>query len=151
MNSKFIYVKASNCRRKNRLTSLKNVAGFSFEGDFLNAHIVNYFQNLFSSNIEPGWMDFLSQIEFRVNETLCADLSRNFTKSEIFSALKQMHPTKAPGLDGMPHLFCQGHWNIIGPFITKALLLALNSNHFPKNLNLTFITFIPKKKTSKGC
>lgn len=57
-----------------------------------------------------------------------------------------MHQTKAPGPNGMPLFFYQRHWHIIGPSITKALLLALNSGIFPKDLNYTFITLIPKKK-----
>lgn len=146
MNSRFFHVKALNHRHKNRLTSLKNAMGLNLDGDLLDNHIVDNFQNLFSSNTEPGWMDFLSRIESRVDETVSANISHDFTNSEIFSALKQMYPTKALGLDGMPPLFFQNHWHIIGPSITKSLLLALNLGHFPNDLNCTFITVILKKK-----
>lgn len=59
---------------------------------------------------------------------MCADLLQDFTKDEPLLALKHMHPTKAPGPDGIPPLFFQHHWHIIGHSITKALLLALNSD-----------------------
>lgn len=46
----------------------------------------------------------------------------------------------------MPPLFYKRHWHIIGPSITKVLLLALNLGQNLKDLNHTFITLIPKKK-----
>lgn len=109
MNSKFFYIKASNLRQKNCITSLQNEVRLRLEGDHLDTHIVDYFQNLFSTNSNKGPMDFLSKIEPRVNEKMYDNLSRDFTKGDILYALKQMHPTKASGLDSMPPLFFQHH------------------------------------------
>lgn len=92
-------------RHKNRLTSLQNTTGVSLEGQPLDNHIVDYFQTLFSTNTDKGNMVFLLNMEPRINETMDVDLFRDFTKDEICRALKQMHPTKAPDLDGMPPIF----------------------------------------------
>ena len=37
-------------------------------------------------------------------------LTSEFQGIEVFQALKQMYPTKAPGPDGMPPLFFQHFW-----------------------------------------
>lgn len=37
-----------------------------------------------------------------------------FTKVEVDRALFQMHPLKASGPDGLPSLFLQKYWHIIG-------------------------------------
>ncbi|KAH0991508.1 hypothetical protein GBA52_002991 [Prunus armeniaca] len=41
-------------------------------------------------------------------------LSLLFTREEVEIAIKSMGPTKAPGCDGMPTLFYQRYWSIIG-------------------------------------
>ncbi|XP_041011307.1 uncharacterized protein LOC121255086 [Juglans microcarpa x Juglans regia] len=58
-----------------------------------------------------------------------------------------MHPSKAPGLDGMSPISFQKYWRIIGSSVTKSVLLALNSGEFPKDLNCTFITLTPMKQS----
>lgn len=36
------------------------------------------------------------------------------SEEEIFNIVKIMHPNKAPELDGMPGLFYQFYWTIVG-------------------------------------
>lgn len=74
------------------------------------------------------------------------ELTGDFIEEEIKVATKQTHPTKAHRPDGMPPLFYQRYWHIVGPFITKAFLHALNIGKFPSKLNHTFITLILTKK-----
>lgn len=73
-------------------------------------------------------------------------LEVDFTREEIKIVLNQMHPSKAPDLDGMPPLFFLKYWDIIGQEIIEAVLEALSLGNLPSDLNQTFITFIPKKK-----
>lgn len=74
------------------------------------------------------------------------DLSRDYTLEEIERALKQIHPTKVLGPDGMPPLFYQKFWSTIRPTVSKVVLRALNSSKILIELNHTFVTLIPKKK-----
>ena len=43
------------------------------------------------------------------------DLLRNFEEEEVWRALKQMHPTKSLGPDGMSPIFYQRYWDVVGP------------------------------------
>lgn len=124
MNSRFFHVKASNQRRKNHLTSLQNAVGVRLDGDSLDNHIVGYFQTFSMANADKGPMESLLNMEPRINETMSTKLSRDFTEEEVTKAFKQVHPTKASNPNGMPPLFVQCHWHIIGPSMTKTLNLG---------------------------
>ena len=71
-------------------------------------------------------------------------LSRIFTKDEVVKALQQIHPTKAPGPDGMSTIFYHKYWNIVGPNVINMVLNVLNSNLSLFEINKTNISLIPK-------
>ena len=71
-------------------------------------------------------------------------LIKQFTRDEIEAALKQMHPTKSLGPDGMPAIFFQNYWDIVGNDIVGMVLNVLNSNISMTDINKTSITLIPK-------
>ncbi|KAL5566076.1 hypothetical protein UlMin_029240 [Ulmus minor] len=71
-------------------------------------------------------------------------LLRPFSSEKIKKALMDMNPTKAPGLDGLPALFFQKNWDIVGEDITKAALHILNEGGDMSSCNSTLITLIPK-------
>ena len=58
-----------------------------------------------------------------------------------------MHPKKALGLDGMPPLFYQHYWFLVGNCVTKTVLYFLNHGISPPNFNETHVVLIPKIKT----
>ena len=69
-----------------------------------------------------------------------------FSSTEIREALFQMHPTKAPGPDGMNALFYQKFWHIMGHDVSEAILEFLHSGQMLKSINYTHIALIPKLK-----
>ena len=46
----------------------------------------------------------------------------DFKECEVQEALHQMAPLKSPGLDGMPPLFFQHYWDLVGKDITSFVL-----------------------------
>ena len=45
-----------------------------------------------------------------------------------------MHPSKAPGPDGLNPFFYQYYWDTVGDDVTKAVLDILNGAAFPQFL-----------------
>ncbi|KAL5806794.1 hypothetical protein ACOSQ4_029527 [Xanthoceras sorbifolium] len=71
-------------------------------------------------------------------------LDAKFSAEEVRQALFLMYPTKAPGVDGMPALFFQKYWNVVGPGVIEACLGCLNDGRSMREVNSTLITLIPK-------
>ena len=61
-----------------------------------------------------------------MTEEMNATLTTKYTREKIVFAIKSMHPTKAPSPDGMPTLFFQKYWHIIGNDVTRLCLDTLN-------------------------
>lgn len=57
-----------------------------------------------------------------------------------------MHPTKAPGRNGMSTIFFQKYWDVVGNDVSGMVLNVLNSNMSIAKINKTNITLIPKIK-----
>lgn len=71
---------------------------------------------------------------------------KEFTKEELEEAQKHMHPTKAPGPDGMSAIFFQKYWNIVGNDVSSMVLNVLNSDMSMAEINKTNIALVPKTK-----
>jgi len=81
-----------------------------------------------------------------VIDSMNEHLTQDFHADEVQQALKQMHPKKSPGPNGMPPLFYQHFWSLSGECVTKAVLDYLNLGITPPKFNKTHIILIPKIK-----
>lgn len=61
-------------------------------------------------------------------------------------ALRQMHPTKAPGRDGFSALFYQRFCHVVGNDVTQFVLGILNGEVSPTSINQTLLVLIPNVK-----
>ncbi|CAL9021650.1 unnamed protein product [Prunus brigantina] len=77
-----------------------------------------------------------------MNQTLLSE----FTAEEVKHALFQMHPSKAPGPDGMSPFFFQKYWDVVGGEVTAAILDFLRTGKLLPKLNFTHVALIPKVK-----
>lgn len=68
---------------------------------------------------------------------------------EILVTIKQMHPDKASGPDGLNPTFFQQFWSIIGRDVYECLRDWLSTGSFTTNLNDTNVVLIRKKE--KAC
>ena len=81
----------------------------------------------------------------KVTDEMNGTLLEPYTGEEVRCALFQMHPSKAPGSDGMSSFFFQKFWNIVGYDVTSAILFVLNLGFLLRKMNYTHIVLVPKK------
>ena len=107
---------------------------------------MDYYQDLLKTTNPTNFEDTTRFISTTISEEMNAQLVAAFNAWEVQEAIKQMAPLKAPGLDGMPPLFYQTYWDLVGDEVTSSVLHFLNYVSLPANLNHTFVTLIPKVK-----
>ena len=61
-----------------------------------------------------------------MTDEMNSKLTRDFTKEEVVTTLKRIHPTKSPGSDGVSAIFFQKYWNIVGTNVSNMVLNVLN-------------------------
>ncbi|KAK3228647.1 hypothetical protein Dsin_000528 [Dipteronia sinensis] len=73
-------------------------------------------------------------------------LDANFTGEEVRLAVFAMNPIKAPGSDGLPAIFYQHYWELVGSSIVEACMNILNHGATVEGMNNTVICLIPKNQ-----
>ncbi|KAK2652462.1 hypothetical protein Ddye_012318 [Dipteronia dyeriana] len=73
-------------------------------------------------------------------------LDTNFSTEDVRVALFDIFPMKDPGPDGLPALFYQKYWSVVGDKITNACLGVLNKGLDLEIINETLVVLIPKVK-----
>ena len=109
--------------------------------------IMQHFDNIFRTSLPENIEETVAHVPNLISQEVNDTLTSEFTAREVELALKQMAPLKASGPDGMPPLFFQKYWKVVGPEVTQGVLSCFNSGHILHAINHTFITFIPKVKT----
>ena len=110
----------------------------------ITATAISYFENIYSTSFPTGIDEITNVVPRRVTEEMNTELTQVFTRDEVSKALQQLHPTKAPNLDGMFAIFYHKYWDIAGSNITNMVLNVLNSNLPMIEINKTNISLIPK-------
>ncbi|CAL2270845.1 unnamed protein product [Prunus armeniaca] len=88
----------------------------------------------------------LNEVRPVITNAMNDRLLEPFTREELEHTLFQMFPTKAPGHDGMPALFFQKYWHIVGDKVANKCLQILNGEGSVREFNHTLIALIPKVK-----
>lgn len=86
-NSKLFHQKASTHIHKNKIQKLQNMDGKWKESNQLNDLIIDCFHSIFTTSNLSGSVDFLESLIGCVMEPMNDELSRDFTREEIYSAL----------------------------------------------------------------
>lgn len=82
---------------------------------FLNGH----FQEIFIVDNISHVQEVCQSIHFKLSDDDHSILTTPYTRSEIYEALKFIHPSKALGLDGLNAAFFQTYWHIVGDEVTS--------------------------------
>ncbi|KAM2728604.1 hypothetical protein EV1_000081 [Malus domestica] len=121
LNTKFFHRRACNRQAKNKIKGLTNTHGKTSKSG-----------------------EVIVTIDRRVTTDMNAHLKQNFTNEEIREAIFQMHLSKSPSSDGMPPLFFQKYWEIVGSDVTHAIKSFLKSGKLLKQIHFTPVALIPK-------
>ncbi|KAL5563032.1 hypothetical protein UlMin_032779 [Ulmus minor] len=78
--------------------------------DIIHGYFLDLFTSSSSSNLDIN--SVLTSVNTKVTTEMNNKLLRPFTSDEIHKAMLDMHPTKAPRLDGLPALFYHKFWDI---------------------------------------
>ena len=146
-NTKFFHAKTKQRRERNTIGKITDFAGNEYyEEEEIAEVFVQHFDDLFRANEDVDTKPVIDSVKSIVPLHMAAMLTEPYVKEEVQEALKHMHPTKAPGPDGMCALFYQKFWSIVGKDVEQTVLGILNHNGDVTTLNHTHIALIPKKK-----
>ena len=149
-NSKYFHTRALQRFHRDRIVELRNTDGALVSSDAnVLVMVLAYYKSLFSSSRQDEIDEVVQSIKFVITENMNRSLASAFSRVEIKTALNQMAPLKALGLDRMPPIFFQKFWSDIGDDVVQAILSCLNSSNIISGLNHTFISIIPKVKNPK--
>ncbi|XP_057248279.1 uncharacterized protein LOC125493714 [Beta vulgaris subsp. vulgaris] len=144
-NTSYFHHKASQRKKRNTIHKLKDSEGvLKTDEKEVSTIISEYFTTIFSSsnpsNAEDALAGLSPKISNEANEALVAEPR----EEEIRDALFQMHPNKAPGVDGMHALFYQKFWHIVGDDIVQFIREWWLGRVQIDSMNQTCIVLIPK-------
>jgi hypothetical protein len=135
-------------RKKNRICKLKDDQNNWLEGtDALKPHILQYFSNLFTSEVQAIDPELLEKIIPKVDQAMNDSLLAPFSHIDIKKAVFSIGDLKAPGPDGLHAIFYKRFWELFGDDISQEILQALNTGIIPEGWNDTTIVLIPKVDT----
>ena len=147
-NTKFFHATVSQRRRQNKIVGIEGVDGIWQENqEDIESTILEYFETIFKTDHPSQFGASLGAIDQRVTQYMNESLVADFKAEEVWRALIQMHPIKAPGPDSMSPIFYQQYWEIVGPKVIKCVLDSFNSGVLPYGINDTYICLIPKVKS----
>jgi len=107
-NTKFFHARASKRRKQNTIFGIwDKFDNWCGDQDSIARAAISYFEEIYSSSLPNQIKKVTDLIPVKVTEEMNMELTRGFTKEEVVAALKQLHPTKSPGPDGMLAFFFQ--------------------------------------------
>ncbi|XP_021749725.1 uncharacterized protein LOC110715453 [Chenopodium quinoa] len=146
-NTKYFHHKASQRKSKNRIRGLMDSNGDWRTGKHdVEKIILDFYGSLFTGGeIDDNLLnEVLANVPSLVSEGMNLSLSRPYLKDEIFAALSQMSPCKAPDPGGLHAIFYQKYWHIVGDDVTLFVNNIISGRVSMSHVNRTNVALIPK-------
>ena len=106
-NTKFFHVTASQRRKTNKIEGLESEGVWVDSQEGIEKVVLDYFNYIYKSDRPVSFEASLGAVRQKVTPRMNGALLSEFKVEEFRFALNQMHPTKAPGPDGMSAMFFQ--------------------------------------------
>ena len=87
---------------------------------------------------------FLDLITDKFDDNDKHTLESEPTENEIYTAIKNLNPNKAPGIDGIPIEFYQKYWNIIKIELFQVIKNIIAGTLLINNQRKAIVTLLPK-------
>ena len=148
-NSKWFFRKAKRRKRRNEILMLKTASGswISDKKD-IQHEMVEYFNHIYQGiQHDREYWEELSTIRNlipHITNEQQINLTKPVTIEEVKLVAFQMGSLKAPGPDGIPALFYQKYWPIVGRDIWEAVSHFFSNGYILQEWNHTNICLIPK-------
>lgn len=105
-NTSFFHTIASSRFQRNTIQGVWDEAKcWQGEEEGIGRTFKDYYVKLFTNSHLEVSEELIQSIHRKVSDPMNMLLSRDFQVSEVVTALRQMYPTFAPGLNGMPPMF----------------------------------------------
>ncbi|PPD69274.1 hypothetical protein GOBAR_DD33842 [Gossypium barbadense] len=101
------------------------------EEDEIMRLAICYFRNLFTTSKAGDASKIYGIVKKRISNELNDNIMHPFREEEIWVAVKDMAPLKAPGIDGFLTLFYKKYWHIFGMDVVLYCLVVLKDISYP--------------------
>ncbi|GJV53561.1 RNA-directed DNA polymerase, eukaryota [Tanacetum coccineum] len=138
----------------NKNRNQHNIRGILVDGDWVESpslvknELLSYFSNRFDKPPEFR-LHINSEFPNKLSSEQQSDLENVVTRSEIKKAVWDCGTDKSPGLDGFTFGFFRRYWTFLENDVVEAVNTFFDHDNFPKGINSSFITLIPKNQEAK--
>ncbi|KAH7851180.1 hypothetical protein Vadar_008241 [Vaccinium darrowii] len=125
-NTRFFHTSVMKRRSFNHISGIEDANGVWINDPCgVQSEFKFYFSGIFTANPHLIIQETVNAIPEKISSTMNRMLTRPVTGLEIKSALDEMEPSKAPGIDGMTPQFFQSYWPTVGEDVIAAELISL--------------------------
>lgn len=144
-NTRFFHASATTRKKTNHVSWLKSETGDRVENhDGMCRIVQDYYTNIFADSNEVDIE--LSESSTSVSDEQNSMLVGEVTFEEFSLAIKQMHPDKASGPDGLNPAFFQQFWKDMGREVYECCKVWLKKCSFSAEFNSTNLVLIRRNR-----
>lgn len=144
-NTRFFHRIVQHRKAKNQIRKFKHNGKMVFKPSEIRQAILQDFKDFFCSDLGHTPFDLTALDWYSITFEESSELSRQFSKQEIWIALQESESRKAPGPDGFNAGWLKKVWPQISDKILQFFQEFYDRASLPQGANSSFITLIPKK------
>lgn len=110
----------------------------------MGTHLSNMFSELFMSSSPAIPFSVHQLFQPYITDQENDHLRSIIEEMKILQVINSMHPTKAPGPDGLPAILYQHYWNGVKQAVVTEVQNFFLEGCMPRGLNRTYVVVIPK-------